>query len=416
MKEGKPGLESIGRRLVVNESLDALLLAYRTLLTISIAILALALGAARRANPFREALVELRQIEPAAELIGQMQIEQTTEYYRNLLNLLKEKSPELDLSKARVLTGMTEDSPNVGLPRRPLFAANSSEPIEAYYEWLRVADRFDSTNIIVFDDDLVADAISRLAKDNKITMITSIYIMRLQKSCLLIMIDGENSSGEQLSNIDAQIELNMTEELLPFPPGAISMLTERKILDNREGKRNALPALRAIWDVVQGKDMRQLSDILERRAEEEDQKATESLSIFGVSVPPYLAVVVGPATLIALSVEILALTDHVSAHTHCHGRAILEFPLPGMIVSAAGRLSYFGVFAVALLSGAIILVKAIPSTMQRGFALLVFGGTLLTLHAFIVIRTGNVYHSAQIDLKDQNEIHNRVCDKRLLNK
>ncbi len=123
----------------MEESLKATRLIYQLVVAISAALIAFGFSAEEPTNDYDKALSEFRLIQPTLDQIGELEIQQTTDYYQRqgVLAIFSEEFNHLDTSRLRVI-GVQ------GRFGRPFYGAGDKAPIADLHRYLVMMERWET--------------------------------------------------------------------------------------------------------------------------------------------------------------------------------------------------------------------------------------------------------------------------------
>lgn len=306
----------------MDETLKSLQLGYRLLMTICLAVFVLLFSINHGDTPSEAALRELHQIAPTLDAIGDREVLHMRNDYKPFVDALREAIHGIDVSNLSIVSAITANGAEMQFTR-PHFLGNQDKPIDAYYQYLKSAIRFDGYTLYHVKTQDLIDVLTALAKKNHLSRITEVSLGEkpdtkngykpIDGKCVVFVSGSIGSAARAYAFGEGEQEPGVpcTKEYRHLLKEDADLLISTGLIEKKGDEYNPLPKLGAIWDDVKGKDISLLADQLGRRALSERQQADEKLDILGFAIKENIVLFIVPALILGLLLFMVALVRFV---------------------------------------------------------------------------------------------------------
>ena len=392
----------------MEESLKATRFAHRLIVLVASAVLGFGLSVDTPKMDFQNALAEFLRINPALERIGELHSEQLNSFYEDngTIGTIREAFRGLDTSDLKIVGVLADRF------ARPVYPADTEPPIEDIREYFFNKEQWEKLPAWHFDHASLRVALMEFRKANPdLSRITDVILSADRpddwdgepfqhhewRASVAVELVRESGTEEILTVTQpgrAEVRHKGQENLEPKVANAF--LREEGLVVGEGELKEALPRLRAVWDVVGLLDVGVIRSTLERQVRQE--KSRHELSIGGIRIGATIAFLLAPAILATLLLYLLANVKHLASIPEEEPGQFARFPWMGAFESLIGR--------VLMVASTMVLPVAAVSVVVARSGLGVMPKLILIVAYLAVLETlGLSVLRASERLRRQNEPH-----------
>jgi hypothetical protein len=230
---------------------------------------------------YEAALEEFFLIDPALDEIGDLQTKESNIFYDEIgvRKIFQEECRNIDLARLEFMGSL-------GRFHRPFFGAGDVRPLLAYYRYLLMVEDWEYLPLFHINIDTLRKSLREfLGANSAIRELSTVYVggsrdeahEEKYKADPYFLPDKGNADLMVLSpegdgtlipiGGDTKISYDKITNLKP--ESVSKMLRKKRLIVGENEKKEALPCLRRVWDVVGDLDMGVVEQALARRIREE---------------------------------------------------------------------------------------------------------------------------------------------------
>jgi hypothetical protein len=371
----------------MDESLKAFQLIHRGLIGVAAALLVFIVSPDRTAGPYQAALVEFKTLRTVMPKVRQAREDEENDAYSHtqLAAAVRAEASSRHISVDKIeYSPAVEESDFQFMP--PMYYANSKQPIDDLYNYIKTAPGFDSGPIYGFDDSDLRKAVGELM-DHAGRTITTLYFgllvdkkyKQVPGQCTLSIL-LPNPHGTESNRFYQVGPINChTEKRFKFER-AVAILRDAKLFEEQDGYILPLPAISKVWDDVAGKDMNVVEGILERRTAAERSATEGTVSVLGLSLNARVVGILGPILELLIILYLFAHVRHICSLKGSDPDKVRSFPDVGISSGTPGTVLILCTLVVfPLITADLVIIRSFPDVKLRTLLLSVFSLLWLTI-------------------------------------